>query len=377
MSNHCNHNVRVVGRPPDLDRFVDEFGIVAGAIDMRTGNILDDWLTRPSLRLNLPRGLYQVEKCLRGVCCVDIEFHTSGTTRESWVTVCRGWIDSYPELSIIWRYWFDLERYSGYVDSAGDHLWRYKNGLWVDAQSNPSRDLVVNFGTHDAALYVLSPLSRETIKHVALSAIGIRDSVVGTLMRDIDGYQTRYEFTWSHTIMTTATAMLEADVADKLWRRYEGLVSELEVRDPTICHAVHDFSTLNEAARYVLEPLRNEVTLEIVKEALALGPVGAFGTGTWVDIIVEAAADVLEMSKDAIVQYVRKVDAGNDSPTAGNDMARAATIKHIALADSAPSLVVTVARNETAMTPVPSTGTFAPEIPVEINNDNKKKEFFL
>jgi len=317
MEDWCDHNVRVVGRPPDIDRFVEAFGIVAGGVDLETGGIVLGWERLPCLCMDLPTGSYHVAECLRGVCCVDIEFGTDGSTMDSWVGVCRSWIDAYPELSIIWRYWFDLGRYSGYIDNAGNHCWHYTNGNWVDEDSNPSPELVHDFGTYDAAKYALSFLSRETIRQVAVSAVSHRRLAI---QLNHEHCNCSFEFTWAHVMMTTATEMLEQEVAEKLWRRWEP-VDGLDSRKASLCLEEYKFNTLNEAARYVLEPLWRELTIQIAKEAFDVCQDATVecdndaASVAWAKVILEAASDVFGMGEVGMRRYLQEQVEANTNTT--------------------------------------------------------------
>ena len=157
-----------------MARFIKDLEIVSGAIEMTMGNILPGSLTRPHLRMDLRTGTYKVERCGISLCSIQIEAHTSGSTMDSWVAVCRNWIDTYPELTITWRYWFDEDRYSGYIDKSGNHCWYHNHVDWVEEASNPSPVFVRDFGVYDAAQYVLANLDTATIEQLALMAGTLR-----------------------------------------------------------------------------------------------------------------------------------------------------------------------------------------------------------
>ena len=217
----------------------------------------------------------------------------------------------YPGLSIIWRYWFDLGRYSGYIDNDGNHCWHYKDGKWVDEAIDPSPELVHDFGTLDAVRYVLGPLSPRANKQLALTAIEDRKHVhLSNLEHAI--WHNRYGVTWAYRIMTVAGGMLGKEVADELWRLYWEANDELECRDVSMCLGNYMFNTLNEAARYVLELLRRQTTVEIAREAFDICRDASVGDGkdaasvAWANIVLEAAADVLEMGEGGMKEYLQE-----------------------------------------------------------------------
>jgi len=233
---------------------------------------------------------------------------------DSWVTVYRSWLDAYPELLIIWRYRFDLGRYSGYIDKLGNHCYYYKDDNWVDEGSNPSSEFVHNYGAYDAAKYVLSYLSPETIRQIALRAVIDREYAIQYINEsDIDHDRTRSEFTQPHVIMTTATEMLEKEVAEDLWQRYRKLSSELENRDPSNCHAEQHFDTINQAARYVLEPLYGVLLMPIAMEAFNVRQecTNDAASVAWANVILNAIADLEEMDEEEIRQCVQHIYDGN------------------------------------------------------------------
>ena len=307
MANWAAHSVRVVGPPAVMARFIKDLEIVSGAIEMTMGSILPGWSTEPHLRMDLPTGTYQVQQCAISLCSIKVEVDTSGTTMDSWVAVCRNWIDAYPELTIIWRYWFDEDRYSGYIDKSGNHCWYYNHGDWVEEASNPSPVFVHNFGTYEAAQYVLGYLDTATIEQLALMA--------GTLRRrftpsDLDHaiYHNRYAVTWAYVIMTTAATKLGGLVAEKHWQRYWEPVEGLDSDDASMLLENYRFTTLNEAARYVLEQLFPDLIMQIAKEAFDVCQKCANDAArvAWANVILAAAEDVLEVSNGAMTRHFQE-----------------------------------------------------------------------
>ncbi len=78
MANWDVHRISVVGPPKDIARFVKNWGIVSGAIDLWSGKVLDGWEHRPWM--NLGPGRHIVEKCVAGLCCVEIDFEKGTRT---------------------------------------------------------------------------------------------------------------------------------------------------------------------------------------------------------------------------------------------------------------------------------------------------------
>ena len=205
-------------------------------------------------------------------------------------------IDEYPELSIIWRYWFDLGRYSGYIDKAGNHCWHNNNGNWVNEESNPSSVSVRNFGTLDAAKYVLGSLSQRTIRQIALEAVSAR----------------QYDASWAYIIVPTAATMLTKEVANECREHYIQMSRQIDRRDAPVYLEDYRFNTLNEAARYVLGPLNSRLIEAIAKEAFhfchAAGAESDKDAASvaWANVILEAATDVLGMCKGGMTRCLQQ-----------------------------------------------------------------------
>jgi hypothetical protein len=311
MSNNATHSVRVVGPPAVIARCINDLEIVSGAIEMTTGSILSGWLTAPQLRMDLPTGTYQVERCGTSLCSIHIKLYTSGTTMDSWVAVCCNWIDAYPELTIIWRYLFDEDRYSGYIDKSGNHCWYYNHGDWVEEASNPSPVFVRDFGVYEAAQYVLAYLDTATIEQLAFIAASERRDFMPSDLEHVN-YHNRYEATWAYVIMTTAATKLGELAAEKYWQRYWEPVAGRDSDDAAMLLEDYRFNTLNEAARYVLEPLFRDLILRIAKQAFDVCQKCDNDTArvAWANVILAAAEDVLEVSNGAMTRHFQSIQIG-------------------------------------------------------------------
>jgi hypothetical protein len=123
MANWDNHRLSAVGPPKEMARFVNDFEIVSGAIDMGTGEVLEGWGRKPWMKLG--PGRHIIEKCIIGLCCVEIDFESANFV---WPEgMYRALAREYPTLHFQWRYWLDADCGVGYVDETGDH--RYHEDL--------------------------------------------------------------------------------------------------------------------------------------------------------------------------------------------------------------------------------------------------------
>jgi hypothetical protein len=307
MSNNATHSIRVVGPPAVIARFIKDLDIVSGAVEMTGGSILPGWHTTPQLRMALPTGTYQVETCGTSLCSILIELHTCGTTMDSWVGVCRTWIDAYPELTIIWRYWFDEARYSGYVDKSGNHCW-YRNHIdWIEEADNPSPVFVRDFGVHEAAQYVLNYLDIATIEQLASMAASRRPDIMPSDPEHAI-YHKRFEATWAYVIMSTAATRLGELPAKRHWQRCWESIAARDSDDVSMLLEKYRFNTLNEAARYVLEPLFRTFILQIAKQAFDVCQKCDNDSAhvVWANVVLAAAEDVLEVSNGAVIRYFQE-----------------------------------------------------------------------
>ena len=134
MANWDVHRISVVGPPKEIARFVSDNGIVDGAIDMATGDVVDGWKQRPWM--NLGPGRHIIEKCVAGPCCVEIDFESVNFI---WPEgMYRSLVREYPTLHFQWRYWLDMDNGIGYVDETGDHRYHQENdGEYVAVESVP------------------------------------------------------------------------------------------------------------------------------------------------------------------------------------------------------------------------------------------------
>jgi len=167
MANWDNHRLSAVGAPKEMARFVKDFEIVSGAIDMGTGEVLDGWGQKPWMKLG--PGRHIIEKCVVGLCCVEIDFESANFV---WPEgMYRALIREYPTLHFQWRYWLDVDCGVGYVDETGDH--RYHEDLMGE---DIAVELVPESGCPDTAIGAegagepLAEADREVAHDVAFPA---------------------------------------------------------------------------------------------------------------------------------------------------------------------------------------------------------------
>ena len=160
MSNWDMHRISVVGPPKEIARFVEDWGIVSGAIDMATGELVDGWEQKPWM--NLGPGRHIIEKCVAGACHVAIDFESVGFL---WPDVMyRELARKYPTLNFQWSYWLDMGSGIGYVDETGDHCYYedlmgevvavepvLKSGYPATESDPVSEDLTCDFTVEDEA----------------------------------------------------------------------------------------------------------------------------------------------------------------------------------------------------------------------------------
>jgi len=108
--------------------------------------------------------------------------------------------------------------------------------------------------------------------------------------------------------MTTAATKLGGLAAEKHWQRYWEPVEGLDSDDATMLLENYRFNTLNEAARYVLEPLFRELIIQIAKQAFDVCQKCDNDTArvAWAHVILAAAEDVLEVSNGAMTRHFQK-----------------------------------------------------------------------
>jgi hypothetical protein len=134
MANWDMHHISVAGPPKAIRRFVKDFGIIGGAIDMASGEILDGRGGKPAIRLG--PGRHVIEKCVVGPCSVEIEFESVGFV---WPDAFYSYlVRKYPTLHFLWRFWLDMGNGLGYVDETGNHLFEEDiDGQWVAVNDEP------------------------------------------------------------------------------------------------------------------------------------------------------------------------------------------------------------------------------------------------
>ena len=113
---------------------------------MATGDILQGWGQKPQINLgpSCP-GRYRVRKCYDGGCSLQIDFETKGTPFGSLATLYHGWVAAYPTLTIIWRFWLEMDGL-GYIDDGGCH-W-FQDGEGEDGAA-PAEELACDVGQDD------------------------------------------------------------------------------------------------------------------------------------------------------------------------------------------------------------------------------------